>query len=109
MDNDDKILIIVFYSRSQMQVCEQLIAFIKTVTSSEKIRLYGFSPEKETLNEDFLEVKDKIDALPLPDAIYQAYRSTFRAIKLDKIQIKSSVENNIISEPFLLNNNPKEA
>ena len=108
-NDDDKILIIVFYSRSQMQVCEQLIAFIKTVTSSEKIRLYGFSPEKETLNEDFLEVKDKIDALPLPDAIYQAYRSTFRAIKLDKIQIKSSVENNIISEPFLLNNNPKEA
>ena len=51
---------------------------------TEKVRLYGFSPEKETLTEDFNEVADKIDAVPLPDAIYNAYRATFRAIKLDK-------------------------
>jgi len=80
-----KYLIIVYYSRQQLQVCDQLIKYIKKLNNlKDKVRLYGFSPEKETLTEDFIEVEDKIDAVPLPDAIYNAYRSTFRAIKLDK-------------------------
>ena len=82
-----KYLIIVYHSRQQLQVCEQLVDYIKTLKDiSEKIRLYAFSPEKETLSEDFIEVADKIDAVPLPEAIYNAYRATFRAIKLDKKQ-----------------------
>lgn len=40
--------------------------------------------KKETLLEDFYEVVDKIDAVPLPEAIYNAYRATFRTLKLDK-------------------------
>jgi adenine-specific DNA-methyltransferase len=80
-----KYLIIVYHSRQQIQVCEQLAEYIKTLNSlSEKVRLYGFSPEKETLTEDFIEVADKIEAVPLPDSIYNAYRATFKAIKLDK-------------------------
>ena len=68
-----------------MQVCEQLTEYIKTLhTLSEKVRLYAFSPEKETLTDEFAEVADKIEALPLPEAIYNAYRATFRAIRLDK-------------------------
>jgi adenine-specific DNA-methyltransferase len=82
-----KYLIIVYHSRQQLQVCDQLVGYIKTLKDiSEKIKLYGFSPEKETLSEDFIEVADKIDAVPLPEAIYNAYRATFRAIKLDKKQ-----------------------
>jgi adenine-specific DNA-methyltransferase len=40
-------------------------------------------------------VADRIDAVPLPDAIYNAYRATFRAIKLDKKALVSfqSTEN----------------
>lgn len=80
-----KNLIIVYHSRAQLQVCEQLVEYIKTLDNlTENVKLYGFSPEKETLTEDFNEVADKIDAVPLPDAIYNAYRATFRAIKLDK-------------------------
>ena len=48
------------------------------------IRVYGFSPEKETLTEDFREVAGLIDAVPLPEAIYNAYLGTFRALKLGK-------------------------
>lgn len=82
-----KYLIIVYHSRKQLQVCDQLVNYIKTLKDiSEKIRLYAFSPEKETLSEDFIEVAHKIDAVPLPEAIYNAYRATFRAIKLDKKQ-----------------------
>jgi adenine-specific DNA-methyltransferase len=82
-----KYLIIVYHSRQQLQVCDQLVDYIKTLKdASEKIKLYAFSPEKETLSEDFIEVADKIDAIPLPEAIYNAYRATFRAIKLDKKQ-----------------------
>jgi adenine-specific DNA-methyltransferase len=82
-----KYLIVVYHSRQQLQVCEQLVDYIKTLKDiSEKIRLYAFSPEKETLSEDFIEVADKIDPVPLPEAIYNAYRETFRVIKLDKKQ-----------------------
>jgi adenine-specific DNA-methyltransferase len=86
-NNTGKYLIVVYHSRQQLQVCDQLVGYIKTLKDiSEKIRLYAFSPEKETLSEDFIEVADKIDAVPLPEAIYNAYRATFRAIKLDKKQ-----------------------
>jgi adenine-specific DNA-methyltransferase len=94
-NNQGKYLIIVYYSRQQIQVCEQLAEYIKTLNGlSEKVRLYGFSPEKETLTEDFIEVADKIEAVPLPEAIYNAYRATFKAIKLDKKQPVSFVEPN---------------
>jgi adenine-specific DNA-methyltransferase len=90
-----KYLIIVYHSRQQIQVCEQLAEYIKTLNGlSEKVRLYGFSPEKETLTEDFIEVADKIEAVPLPEAIYNAYRATFKAIKLDKKRPVSFVEPN---------------
>ncbi len=84
-NNQGKYLVVVYYSRQQLQVYEQLIDIIQGLSdATEKIKLYAFSPEKETLVEDFIEVADKIDAVPLPDAIYNAYRATFRAIKLDK-------------------------
>ncbi len=90
-----KYLIIVYYSRQQIHVCEQLAEYIKTLNGlTEKVRLYGFSPEKETLTEDFIDVADKIEAIPLPEAIYNAYRATFKAIKLDKKQSVSFVEPN---------------
>jgi adenine-specific DNA-methyltransferase len=94
-NDSGKYLIIVYHSRQQIQVCEQLAEYIKTLNClSEKIRLYGFSPEKETLTEDFIEVADKIQAVPLPEAIYNAYRASFKAIKLDKKQPVSFVEPN---------------
>jgi len=107
-----KFLVIVYHSRQQLHVCEQLVEYIKTLNNlTEKIRLYGFSPEKETLTEDFIEVEDKIEAVPLPEAIYNAYRATFRAIKLDK---KSPVSRDVIAtetenETTLFNTNQDEA
>jgi adenine-specific DNA-methyltransferase len=90
-----KYLIIVYHSREQIQVYEQLAEYIKTLNGlSEKVRLYGFSPDKETLTEEFIEVADKIEAVPLPEAIYNAYRATFKAIKLDKKQSVSFVKPN---------------
>ena len=32
----------------------------------------------------FYPVADKINAVPLPDAIYNAYRATFKSLKLEK-------------------------
>jgi len=80
-----KYMVVVYHSRTQWQVCEQLIATIKALENrTEKVKLYGFSPEKETLIEDFAEVEELIDAVPLPESIYNAYRATFRMLKLDK-------------------------
>jgi len=79
-----KHLVVVYHSRQIETVCEQLTNYIKDLETTEKVKLYVFSPEKETLLEDFYDVKDKIDAVPLPEAIYNAYRATFRTLKLDK-------------------------
>ena len=54
----------------------------------EKIRLYCFSPEKDSLAEDFAEVADFVDAVPLPDAIYNAFRATFKTLQLDRKHIE---------------------
>jgi adenine-specific DNA-methyltransferase len=79
-----KYLVVVYHTRQINAVCEQLTNYIKGLDIIEKVKLYAFSPEKETLLEDFYEVQDKIDAVPLPEAIYNAYRATFRTLKLDK-------------------------
>lgn len=80
-----KYMVVMYHSRQQWDVCSQLITTIKTLENrTENVKLYGFSPEKETLLEDFAEVADMIDAVPLPEAIYNAYRATFRTLKLDK-------------------------
>lgn len=80
-----KYFVIIFHSRKQHEVVEQLCGFIQNISDlSEKVRVYAFSPETETLAEDFYPVTDKINAVPLPDAIYNAYRATFKTLKLEK-------------------------
>jgi adenine-specific DNA-methyltransferase len=79
-----KYLVAVYHSRQINTVCEQLTHYIKGLKITEKVKLYAFSPEKENLVDDFYEVRDKIDAVPLPEAIYNAYRAIFRVLKLDK-------------------------
>lgn len=92
-NDNGRIMAVVYHCRKQLEVCEQLTAYIKTISNLiEPIKLYAFSPEKETLLEDFAEVADKIDAVPLPEAIYNAYRATFRTLGLDKKQPATAVE-----------------
>jgi adenine-specific DNA-methyltransferase len=80
-----KYLIVVYYSRTQIEVTEQLCAWIASRPDlTEKIKVYGFSSEPEVLTDDFYDVADRISAVPLPDAIYNAYRATFRTLKLDQ-------------------------
>ena len=80
-----KYMAVVYHSRTQWEVFTQLIGVIKSLENrTEKVKLYAFSPEKETLIDDFVEVEELIEAVPLPEAIYNAYRATFRTLKLDK-------------------------
>lgn len=84
-NDSHKYMIVIYHSRNQLEVCEQLIVYIRTINNlSESIKLYAFSPKKETLLEDFAEVADKIEAVPLPKVIYNAYRATFKTLKLDR-------------------------
>lgn len=107
-NNSGRYLVVVYHSRHPLPVYKQLMAFINGIdTSVEKVRLYGFSPEKETLVEDFYEVAHKIEAVPLPEAIYNAYRATFKTLKLDRgIVAKpptetANAENNLFSNQAL--------
>lgn len=86
-NNAGKFLIVVYYSRNLNKVCDTLKTHVKTMVTTQKIKLYGFSPETETLVSDFLDVSDLVDAVPLPEAIYNAYRATFRTLKLDKKRV----------------------
>jgi adenine-specific DNA-methyltransferase len=79
-----KYMIVVYHSRKLNEVCSSLIQYIKGLQSEEKIRIYAFSPEKETLLAEFKEIEECIEAVPLPEAIYNAYKATFRSLKLTK-------------------------
>ncbi len=83
-NNFGKYLVIVYYSRRQMEVCERLVDFIRDLKVSERVKVYGFSPEREVLEDDFEKVLEKIEAIPLPEAIYNAYRATFKLLDLDR-------------------------
>ena len=94
-NNNGKYLVAIYHSRNQLQVQEQIITWVESLThTTEKVRLYAFSPEKEVLAEEFYEVIEKVEVVPLPEAIYNAYLSTIKALKLDKKQ----VYNNHIAE-----------
>ena len=70
-----------------------MVSIIKNLETTEKIKVYAFSPERETIEDDFFEVADSIDAVPLPDSIYNAYRATFRSLKLNKKEAKTITPN----------------
>ncbi|MBK7640804.1 MAG: hypothetical protein IPJ22_12415 [Bacteroidetes bacterium] len=57
-NNQGKFLIVVYYSRNLGTVCDTLKTQVKTMVTTQKIKLYGFSPETETLVSDFLDVSD---------------------------------------------------
>ncbi|MGV3705352.1 MAG: site-specific DNA-methyltransferase [Arcticibacter sp.] len=99
-DNGCRVMIVVYHSRNQLEVCEQLVAYIKQLEPTDSVKLYGFSPEKETLMEDFAEVADRIDPVPLPEPIYNAFKNAFRTLKLDRKSINHS--DKIEIEPELL-------
>ena len=94
-----KYLIAVYHSRQQLEVQENLIEFIDSLTDlKDKVRLYAFSPEKEALIEEFIDVADKIEAVPLPEAIYNAYLATLKSLKVDKKDYSSNNDNRVEPE-----------
>lgn len=88
-----KYMVVVYHTRNQDQAIEQLSGIIADLDTTEKVKVYAFSPEKEIIEDDFYKVADKITAVPLPDSIYNAYRATFRTLKLDKKEAVSSTTN----------------
>lgn len=97
-DRNGRYMIVVYYNRKPLPVYEHIIKFIQSVQDAkELIKVYAFSPELETIVGDLIEVADKIEAVPLPDAIYNAFRATFRVLQLDKKPVKTA-ENQIITE-----------
>ncbi|NGX84717.1 site-specific DNA-methyltransferase [Aequorivita sp. KMM 9714] len=82
-----KYLVTIYHSRHQLEIQEQLVIWLDNLKdTTEKVRLYAFSPEKEVLAEEFYEVEDKVEVVPLPEAIYNAYLATIKTLKLDKKQ-----------------------
>ena len=88
-----KYMVVVYHTRNQEEVIDQLSSVISGLETTEKVKVYAFSPEKEIIEDDFYKVADKITAVPLPDSIYNAYRATFRTLKLDKKEAVSSTTN----------------
>jgi adenine-specific DNA-methyltransferase len=106
-----KYLAIVYHSRNQHEVNEQMCKVIAELSDiRDKVKLYGFSPEIEVLLEDFYSVKDRVHAVPLPDAIYNAYRSTFKSINLGKRKSSDATkQESQIEETGLFNQATTEA
>lgn len=79
-----KYLIMIYHSFVQYEVIQELIEIIPTLETEEKVKVYSFSPEKETIDEEFISIIDKIESVPLPESIYNTYKQCFRAINLDR-------------------------
>lgn len=78
-DGKGKFTVVVHHSRNQLEIQNDLILWIDQLKGLRgKIRLYAFSPEKEQLVEEFYQVRDKIEAVPIPSAIYNTYINTIR-------------------------------
>lgn len=82
-----KYMIVVYHSRQWDETVAALRQWIKTLPLTDvPIALYAFADEQEVVLDDFYDVAHRIKAVPLPDAIYNAYRATFRSLKLEKKQ-----------------------
>lgn len=79
-----KYMFVIYHSRNHLEVVNKLSEVAKKIETTEKIKVYAFSTEKEIIEDDFYKIADKIEAVPLPDSIYNAYRATFRTLKLDR-------------------------
>lgn len=83
-------MVVVYHSRSMEAVVEKLTEVIQGLETTEKVKIYAFSPEKDSIEDDFFAVQDKIETVPLPDSIYNAYVATFRNITLNQNQAAAS-------------------
>lgn len=89
-----KYMISIYHSRQQHEVQETLMAYIDSLENcTEKVKLYAFSPEKEALAEEFFEVIDKVEVVPLPEAIYNAYMATYTTLRIDKKEYPKATDN----------------
>lgn len=85
-------MVVIYHSRSMEAVVEKLTEVIQGLETTEKVKIYAFSPEKDSIEDDFFSVQDKIETVPLPDSIYNAYRATFRTLKLSQNQAAASTQ-----------------
>ncbi len=85
-------MVVVYHSRSMEAVVEKLTEVIQGLETTEKVKIYAFSPEKDSIEDDFFAVQDKIETVPLPDSIYNAYVATFRNITLSQNQADASTQ-----------------
>jgi adenine-specific DNA-methyltransferase len=82
-NDSGKYFMVVFHSRKMNESFEKVINLVPKLNTKEKIKIYAFSEEKETLSEELFEIRDLVETVPLPQAIYNAYRATFRDLKID--------------------------
>ena len=92
-NDHDQIMVVVYHSRQQLQVFKSLINYIKGLDNCPKVKLYAFSSDKDSLAGDFEEVSDKIESIPLPEALYNAYMAAFRVLDLDSPKPSSATNN----------------
>ena len=84
-DERGKYTVVLYHNRRPQALIAALSTFIQALPDrTEKVRLYAFSEEKDALMADFQAVAGAIEGVPLPEAIYNAYRATFRTLGLDK-------------------------
>ncbi len=83
-NNIGKNFIVIYHSRRMEETFQKIINIVPNISFKEKIFVYAFSEEKESLAQELYEIKDFIETVPLPQAIYNAYRATFRELQTDK-------------------------
>lgn len=78
-----KYMVVIYYSRNIDTIIKQVTNWIQNLNNAtEKIKLYAFCPDTDVLINEFAPIANIVDCIPLPETIYNAYRATFKAIKI---------------------------
>lgn len=67
--NDKKQMLILYKEEAVFDIVEE----IKNMEFNGKLKIYIFTPGRYPFSDDFFEVKDKVELVALPAAIYDAY------------------------------------
>lgn len=83
--SDGKKQMMVVYDERAVAQLPGMIA--ETDLEGEKLKIYIFSPERYAFDDDFYEVKDKVQLVALPAAIYDAYQKVLPKRKPQMLDI----------------------
>jgi adenine-specific DNA-methyltransferase len=83
-DSGQYIMVLYYHTYMDEAVTKSVGILQNLSVESGPIKIYVFAPQGERYEDEFEPVKDKINVIPLPEAIYNAYQASLRRINVKR-------------------------